>query len=621
MYTGEYKAEVVDVFKGLFVRGGNTNTPLDHMSAANNVVFGDSGQTETREAIAQSFSTGHTPTRVFLSTINSTYRLLTCNGAGVIYANGSAIYTAANLVDFTAINIFNTTVIAPLYTVDAPTNVLLIYNGTTVRAAAGAAPTSSFSLTEPAVGNVSIGVHKFAVCFVTASSFTTPPGPKISGVFTPVEITSTGSKNVRLTGIPTGPAGTTKRIILATKSNLDVYYYVNGGTIDDNTTTTLNVNFFDTDLAVSADSLFDLLETVPLGYPGFGGLGLQKYKGRLVIVGGTGDRVYISESGDAESFSAVTGQINITSENDGNQVRAAFEHYDVLYLTKAVGIYAVNGSDDSDPSTWRVVGPIEGAVGAYHNSIGSITQSVPGLTTVHTVLIACRSGIFAFNGGVDHPSLTWKIQDVWDRITPGTDSMLQLVIDPFKERIYALLCADGSVTPNLVVCGCYRNGLSKENIYWSTFSFPFTPKSIAMLSFNDGSDFAYRLRIGMNSTMYKLTETKGADLGIHAVNSYVQTSLFGNASPGVVDVFRFLRFAIFGSGTASIAMYDQYETLLLNTVTQGLVAIPGIEYIKEFNLTVERLSIRITVNTAGHHFNLSSLAVLHKLWLEARPNG
>ena len=620
MYTGEYNDDIIEDFKGLYQQGVVAACPRDHVSLAYNVNFGKRGEVTTRESLEQSESLSHAVVRIFLSTINSTYRLLTCDGAGNIYNGNTSIYSAANLVDFAAINMGNYTFIAPIYSADSPGNVLLIYDGTTCRAAAGAAPTSTFTATETGTGGVEAGLHKFAVVYVTSSQFVTQPGPKIAGVFTPVELTSTAGKQVQLSSIPLGPSGTTQRMILVTKAGLNVFYYLAAGVINDNTTTSLTLDFLDSDLQVSADDQFDIRESIPTGFTGFGGLSLQKYKNRLLLVGGSGDSILVSADGDYESFNSVTGFLNIPTEGDGNYVRSAVEHYDVLYITKAVGIYTTTDNDSGDPSSWKVIGPIEGAYGAYPSAIGSITGSIPGLTTNGTVLFANTAGLFMFNGSIQHPPLSWKIQSLWETITKGTDNKISIAVDPFKSRIYVLCCTGASTTPNTLLVAFYHNGMSRETISWSVYTFPYTVTAMTMLSFADGDDFRYYLRLAANNTLYKLSNSIGADLGSSAINSYIETPLFSSKA-GQLDLFRFIRYVVEGSGTFNMDFYDQYDNLLLQlTHTLALGSVNSIEYMKEFNLTIEKVKLRLGTNGVGHYFYLTYINLLHKMQMEARPS-
>ena len=107
-----------------------------------------------------------------------------------------------------------------------------------------------------ATGNISPGVHQCAVVFVTRQGYWTAPSP-------PVSWTAAGSKKVTVTNIPTGPANIVQRLLTFTAEGGASFYHVPATmVIDDNTTTSLDVDFTDTILlsGVSMDYLFGQVE-------------------------------------------------------------------------------------------------------------------------------------------------------------------------------------------------------------------------------------------------------------------------------------------------------------------------------------------------------------------------
>ena len=104
-------------------------------------------------------------------------------------------------------------------------------------------------------GNITPGVHQCAVVFVTRQGFWTAPSP-------PVSWTSTGNK-VNVTNIPTGPSNIVQRLLIFTAEAGANFYNVPASmTINDNTTTSLTVDFSDTILlsGTSMDYLFSQIE-------------------------------------------------------------------------------------------------------------------------------------------------------------------------------------------------------------------------------------------------------------------------------------------------------------------------------------------------------------------------
>jgi hypothetical protein len=116
----------------------------------------------------------------------------------------------------------------------------------------GGAPAAADSA---AAGSVAPGVHKVVVIFKTRQGYLTAPGP-------PASWTAAGSKQASVTSIPTGPGNMVARIVAFTGAGGASYYYTAAMVINDNTTTSLTVDFSDTALfaATNVDYLFRLVE-------------------------------------------------------------------------------------------------------------------------------------------------------------------------------------------------------------------------------------------------------------------------------------------------------------------------------------------------------------------------
>jgi hypothetical protein len=105
-------------------------------------------------------------------------------------------------------------------------------------------------------GSVSPGVHQIVVVFVTRQGYWTAPSP-------PVSWTAAGNLKVNVSNIPTGPPNVVERLLAFTASGGASFYHVPVATaINDNTTTSLTVDFTDTILlsGTSMDYLFAQVE-------------------------------------------------------------------------------------------------------------------------------------------------------------------------------------------------------------------------------------------------------------------------------------------------------------------------------------------------------------------------
>ena len=118
-------------------------------------------------------------------------------------------------------------------------------------------PAEGPSVTDAAdAGNISPGAHQCALIFVTRQGYWTMPSP-------PVTWTAAGGKKVNITNIPTGPANIVQRLLAFTGAGGATFYQVPATmTINDNVTTSLEVDFDDTILlaGVSMDNLFANVE-------------------------------------------------------------------------------------------------------------------------------------------------------------------------------------------------------------------------------------------------------------------------------------------------------------------------------------------------------------------------
>ena len=105
-------------------------------------------------------------------------------------------------------------------------------------------------------GNISPGQHQCAVIFVTRQGYMTAPSP-------PTTWTAAGGKKVNVTNIPTGPSNVLHRLLAFTASGGATFYQVPATmTLNDNVTTSLEVDFSDTILlsGVSVENLYGQIE-------------------------------------------------------------------------------------------------------------------------------------------------------------------------------------------------------------------------------------------------------------------------------------------------------------------------------------------------------------------------
>lgn len=620
MNLQEFQKISVSNFRGLYKRGDAGRTPLDHATDLSNMSFTNTGETFTRNGTMLSLALSHPVKRMFLATPTTGPTLLTYDGVDTIYqynpstGTDSTFLILAGMKDFCALNIYGRTYIMPSMPPGSTSGTVYVWDGThTLRAALGFAPIASFSAATGAAGNTDPGVHKFAVSYVTNSGFTTRPGPEISGTFVPVIWTSPGDVQVNLTGIPLGGPEVVARWILVTKADQEEYFYLQE--INDNTTTSITLDWFDTDLAVSADDLFDLKEVLKpgVGIDGSSSFGLYKYHGRMLVWGAEGtDSILVSKPGLPEAFDQVVGYIQLPTEFDGNYVRGVANLRDVLYFTKSVGIYSAQDNLDN-PSTWPVT-QIDGGVGCFFYGLSTITGAQTSLSANDVLIMADRGGLYLFNGTIVQPPLTWKIEDVWHRLFLAAQHNITIALDPFSQLIYCLLPVDGDFRPSLLLVGDYSEGLDSTNIKWSIFNFPFTVRAIEMINFGDRDSFEYHLRLGSDdNNLYRLDSTATTDNSV-PINAFYQ-SYQSVLDPGSVNVFRALGFRVNGSNLIlSLLAQDSQRLQLLNNLP--IAPTPGFEYTRQINYLSEKMMVKVASN---FYFRLSRLDIYGKRQFDNRP--
>jgi hypothetical protein len=649
----EYQKVSITKFNGLYLRGLADDCPPDHSPVCQNKKFNRNGEVLTRDGTVSSLVTSHDNNRMFVASFDHADTdsiVLTCDGAGNIYRSdtGGVLLNVTNMVDFAAINAFGFCLISPILSTPATLDPVYIWKGAfggsdpvPIRVAAGVGPGTGMSAVENATaGNCDIGVHQIAVSFITNTGYTTQPGPLGSPTpplpenptFAAVTVTSTGNKSIQINSIPTGPSGTVARQILLTQADQSLFFYGGGqisngsafvawdGVINDNTTTSIIISFFDTDLAVSADALFDLLPSIPGGNYSLIG-GMTFYHGRILYWGGEFNLVRVTNPGSTESIDNVAGFVQLPDQFDGNDVTNSCTLQDVLYFFKNPGIFSVT-DNGGDPDTWNIITVDAGAGCTSASGLATINVAAPSLTQNQVALVSDYGGIYLFTGVINQPPLTWKINDLWISIFQLTNlSGTMIAVDPYYKMIYIAIVGNPVNEPayaNLLVAD-YNDGLDSQNIKWSIWTFPYTIQSIGMLFFNDSvPELAYRLRIGTNETIYKLLPGTTTDNGT-AINAIWQ-SFYISPNPGALNIFRFMRARCVFEDNLNLTLYSQDNAF--NSTPPGFTTpyVSGRDITREFNFMDEKCSLQLSTSASNGGFTLQRLDIFCAARFNMRPS-
>lgn len=481
---------LAEEFNGLFRRGDPDSCPMDHFPDCADVKFVQSGFA-TRDGLDLYLNSNGLPhpggnvLRIYDYKKLTHESLLVLDDQGNIYDTTSPtpytpIMTIAGMTDFGFAGYAGRAYISPCNgETGLATEKIWVYlgEGAPARVIGAAPPTGLMTAANSgSAGFIEAGIHIFAVVFETDTGFLSTLGP-INNDFP--QVTAPGGQSVNLAGIPiSAESSVVARRIIATKAidptlftgDLKGYqfFFVPAGRIADNTTTTLTVSFFDSELLEDAGYLLDIFNNAPAG------VGLTTYHGRMITWATEEDHsiVRLSFPGDPETFDKVDGILIIPL--DGNPITAVHEFRDVLYVFKNTKTYAYTDNGDQ-PSTWPFQ-TIDNGLGSSVHGIATVLDS--GGINIEFLLVFNFGGIWIFNGVFvkSEGEISWKIFDFWYNLTRTQFKTFQVLNDSITQQIYINI-----PYLNTILYGNYQNGLGRQAIRWSPWTFDISPRAIALI--------------------------------------------------------------------------------------------------------------------------------------------
>lgn len=634
----EHPSTVLHNFQGLYSRGNDELCPRDHLLVATNIDF-TKGDARSRFGSTLDYTLANIVRIRLFKKVGEATRVIALNNAGSLYdltvSNTVPILTIEGMTDFALYTYYNRAYISPSNGVTGvPGEKLYVYDGTTCRPAAGNAPTGVVRLSWSAeAGHVSSGYRFVTVAFETESGFITktPYNTYPWGEAANYALIGAGGdigdpenpKKLQIDDIPLGPVGTVARYILVTpawnppegtlsssfRAEDFELFYAPGGRIGDNTTTSLTLDFYETDLVDSADDLLDQYEEIPAG------VGLADYNGRLIVYGipGNESQLIVSRPGEPEAFSKVDGFIN-TDSRDSSGIKNCRELRGQLYIFKSLQQYTTQDNGDS-PDTWSVI-TVDKGFGAEPEGIADVLDARGAITD--TIICANRNGLMAFNGSYILPELSWKIEAIWKRINKLYFSKVQVVLDQINHLIYVTVPLDAATTPNCLLVGYYETELSAAGIKWSQWYFDHDPTCFAVDV--DYNTLKVTTRYASNEgNVYKFSDTVRLDN-----NVAFQTIIKFPFVPPIEDsgqVYQIggLRSRIKGSGVLNISISGIDNAVTVNVPSWTLTTAPGADYARQCDFTGERGSVQFSMSGAGEYFILTRLAIFAKAVWSERP--
>lgn len=622
----------IEDWKGIYTRGEDDTTPQGYFLDCLNVKFNES-DAYTRDGSVKILEASSIVRFFIYKRLGETTRHIFLDSNGSLFDSlypGTPIWTDATFTDFSGLNFNNRYYITPHNRITGiPGKHVLVYDGSgTARLAGGAAPVG-FTLgaaNSASDGNVELGTHLFAVCFLTSSGFITQPGPVSFAV-----LAATGGLSVDLSALPIGPSGTVGRVILATKAIQDyngdqngyqffIVSSIDGGIVEDNTSTTKTVSFFDSELIADATYLFTNRGLIPAG------VCIANYNGRLCLGGINGDEhsVYISKPYDPEQMDTLTGFITVDPFESGSGITNLFNHRGNFIISKRSKLYQVT-DNQSDPVTWSTPSSIDEGTGTECFGVGTILDSKSQQTD--RAFVADRSGLILYEGYAKRPEATWIVKDTWARINKTVFNLIQVNIETETSAIYVSLPLDGATTITHILYGYYANaygpyGFDPKMINWSLWTM--VPGVVSIATDTDSVTGSSVLKYaGTAGNIYKV----GHDHSVHnddevGYASFIQTGLY-TVKPAWTQHLALVNMRITGLGLLVLYALGQDDSNPVLLGNKTLTPAPGKDLRVKTNYQSTKVSIKFSTGTSiDEYFMISRMDLyLKPMWFSAPDNG
>lgn len=599
----------------MFDRGQTESVPIDHAIECPNSEF-EQDLIKTRKGFEVSLTISSVVRAYVYKRVGEVSRLIILDNTGKFFDSTDLVNPILNIpaaTDFSMLVLYNRAYITPHNgTKGLPGEFLYVYDGSVARKAAGTLP-SSFTLgaaTSATSGKVEAGLHLFAVAYETESGFISRPGPEIFAQYT-----APGSYKVDISNIPTGPTGTAYVWILATQvietydgnqENWEMFFVPNGRVV--NGTSTLTVDFYDTDLVSTADYLLDELDEIPAT------VGLSEYQGRLVAwtEDDQNSIIRVSKAGEPESVSEIDGYI-LARPGEGGEVTNVEEFRGLLYILKGNKFY-VTQNNGYEPNTW-VVTDIDNGIGTGVHGIATILDTQGN--TKDQLIFASYSGLQLFNGTLADKELSWKIHDVWKRININYFKYVQVVVDSVNEKVYVTVPLDSATAPSHILYGDYQDGLDADNIKWSIWSVPNAPTCILVdTSTSTGFPvFKFGSTVG---NIYIFNKTRTNDYNTTIAWS-LKTTYASSDESGIILHFSGIRLRCWGAGNLGVIAYSLDDALSFIAPSITLSASPGREFSRLIDIQNEKCSIYLSLNSADKYISLRKISLFARPLWNSRP--
>ena len=189
-------------------------------------------------------------------------------------------------------------------------------------------------------------------------------------------------------------------------------------------------------------------------------------------------QVYGSYPGQPEAIDASsTGGIIDTASENAQPCMGAFVMRDLLFILKTNSMYSTQDNPNSEPGGWGLheVSNKVGAVGINSYDVGE-----------EWALMACRAGIFGFNGG-QPTKISQEMWNLWEQINWNAGNTIVLRNDIVNKRMYCAIPLPTGVNPATgIPANKYTNVWLPNAPYNPT---PTTPNVMLMLNYQGLATF------------------------------------------------------------------------------------------------------------------------------------
>jgi hypothetical protein len=602
----------IDKFLGLFgIDEFDDSVPGNYfIDELNTITKGD--RLATRDGVEIDIVTSPIKKFVIYRRQSEAARILALIGESVHdLTTGVNIYTASGMTDFAVGFYNNRAFISPHNGVTGlPGAFIQVYNGVGVtRSAGGLPPSAGFVIVQSVTaGVIEKGKRLFAWVFETDSGFVTGPNAE-------VVLELDGEHAVDISNIPIGPSGTAARRLIASRAIQDYngnplayeMFFVPDGRIPNNTVTVLNgISFYDVDLQLSADYVYDQLETLPAV------LFICTYGKRMCYGAPNFDRnsVWISDPLEPERIHSSAGFVTFDPfETEG--VKDGTEFRDNLFICKRDKTYTAR-DNGYEPSTWRPV-TLDSAIGCDVNGIARYYDATGSRVEFFTV--SSPIGLFRFNGTYEDVPVSRNFKNFWDRINPTYMNKCVTLIDQSKNLLYMTVPLEGEISPtHLFVCN-FENGFQFNSVKWHMWQFPFEPTCIGIDKLDSKKT---ELKISsLTGNIYKMVPKRTNDEGIK-IRNYVKFG-FVAAAPNAITHIGAIAFRIKGFGLLKLELLGQDEIDRMPLPSLNLVCMPGKEFTLLTHFQSEKVSLRIEPESVDHYFYLNRINMFANVIYNTRP--